>query len=116
MVQTNPAKLTSTAPESVDKLRARLLYQSRKRGTLENDLLLSTFAKQHLEEFSESQLQEYDALINQSTTNEWEIYYWCTGKIEVPEQVQKNSIFKMLVEHTKNTKREQRFHMPPLSN
>ena len=46
--------------ESVDVLRARLTYQSRKRGTLESDLLLSTFARDHLKGMDEGELKEYD--------------------------------------------------------
>lgn len=46
--------------ESVDTKRARLVYQSRKRGTLESDLLLSTFAKENLDKMNEQELKEYD--------------------------------------------------------
>jgi succinate dehydrogenase assembly factor 2 len=46
--------------ESVSTLRARLVYQSRKRGTLESDLILSTFAREHLGGMSEAELREYD--------------------------------------------------------
>lgn len=46
--------------ESVEKMRARLVYQSRKRGTLESDLLLSTFAKERLGSMSEEELREFD--------------------------------------------------------
>ena len=46
--------------ETVEKMRARLVYQSRKRGTLESDLLLSTFAQQELPNMSEAELKEYD--------------------------------------------------------
>ena len=46
--------------ESVETMRARLVYQSRKRGTLESDLLLSTFAKEHLAKMNEKELTEYD--------------------------------------------------------
>jgi len=41
-------------------MRARLVYQSRKRGTLESDLLLSTFARDHLGSMDETELKEYD--------------------------------------------------------
>ena len=41
-------------------MRARLVYQSRKRGTLESDLLLSTFARDFLGGMSEEELYEYD--------------------------------------------------------
>lgn len=46
--------------EQTETLRARLVYQSRKRGTLESDLLLSTFANDHLMTMSEAELKEYD--------------------------------------------------------
>ena len=46
--------------ETVKTLRARLAYQSRKRGTLESDLLLSTFARDHLSAMTEVELKEYD--------------------------------------------------------
>jgi hypothetical protein len=46
--------------ETVPALRARLIYQSRKRGMLEGDLILSTFAAEHLPSMSEQELLEYD--------------------------------------------------------
>jgi len=46
--------------ESIGTMRARLVYQSRKRGTLESDLLLSTFARDHLGSMDEAELKEYD--------------------------------------------------------
>ncbi|DAA76444.1 TPA_exp: Uncharacterized protein A8136_0758 [Trichophyton benhamiae CBS 112371] len=55
--------------------RARLLYQSRKRGTLESDLLLSTFASTYLAKMTGSQLDEYDRFLDE---NDWDIYYWAT--------------------------------------
>lgn len=49
--------------ESLASLRARLVYQTRKRGTLESDLLLSTFAKENLPVMSEAELREFDKVI-----------------------------------------------------
>ena len=46
--------------ETIETLRARLVYQSRKRGTLESDLLLSTFARDHLSAMTQVELKEYD--------------------------------------------------------
>lgn len=46
--------------EAVETMRARLVYQARKRGTLENDLVLSTFAKEQLGEMNEAELREFD--------------------------------------------------------
>ena len=46
--------------ESLEDKRARLLYQSRKRGMLENGLLLGSFASKHLDGFNPEQLSLYD--------------------------------------------------------
>ncbi|CAI6333059.1 unnamed protein product [Periconia digitata] len=56
-------------------MRARLLYQSRKRGTLESELLMSTFADANLANMNVSQLQQYDLFLDE---NDWDIYYWAT--------------------------------------
>lgn len=49
--------------------------QSRKRGTLESDLLLSTFADAHLSTMSTPLLTQYDLFLDE---NDWDIYYWAT--------------------------------------
>lgn len=52
-----------------------LVDQCRKRGTLESDLLLSTFADENLEKMTMSQLQQFDIFLDE---NDWDIYYWAT--------------------------------------
>ena len=49
--------------------------QSRKRGTLESDLLMSTFADTHLSTLTRAQLDAYDRLLDE---NDWDLYYWAT--------------------------------------
>lgn len=51
------------------------LDQSRKRGTLESDLLLSTFADANLPTMTAKQLEQYDLFLDE---NDWDIYYWAT--------------------------------------
>ncbi|KAI9784329.1 MAG: succinate dehydrogenase assembly factor 2 [Geoglossum umbratile] len=51
------------------------LDQSRKRGILESDLLLSTFADAYLPTMNSEQLQQYDRFLDE---NDWDIYYWAT--------------------------------------
>jgi succinate dehydrogenase flavin-adding protein (antitoxin of CptAB toxin-antitoxin module) len=58
IIATSHTFAMSTRP-TLDTLRARLTYRSRKRGILETDLLLSTFAKVHLPSMSEAELLEY---------------------------------------------------------
>lgn len=54
-----------------------ILYidQSRKRGTLESDLLMSTFADAHLPTMTAAQMVQYDHFLDE---NDWDIYYWVT--------------------------------------
>ncbi|XP_077517122.1 succinate dehydrogenase assembly factor 2-A, mitochondrial-like isoform X2 [Amblyomma americanum] len=109
------------ANESTETQRARLLYQSRKRGMLENDLILSTFAAKHLASFSVEQLQQYDRLIN-LPSNDWDIYYWATaacsssvaGVREVPPEFE-NEVMVLLQQHVRNEEREKRFKQPDLA-
>ncbi|KAI0392092.1 DUF339-domain-containing protein [Xylariaceae sp. FL0594] len=56
-------------------MRARLVYQSRKRGILETDLLLSTFADLYLPTMTREQMADYDLFLDE---NDWDIYYWAT--------------------------------------
>lgn len=100
------------ASEPTDQKRARLVYASRKRGILETDLLLSTFAGEHLAQLTRVELDEYDNLLEE---NDWDIYYWLTGtegKIP-PPHVKDMHIFPRLVEHAKN-KGKKILRMPEL--
>jgi len=99
--------------EPLGKQKQRLVYQSRKRGMLENDLLLSTFAAKFLPTMNESQTEMYDNLIN-IPSNDWDIYYWATGNKEIPPQFD-NEIMTMFIEHVRNEKKEKRLRMPDLA-
>lgn len=92
--------------ETIDVKRARLIYQLRKRGILESDLLLSRFAKKYLHKFNEAELDEFDKLLDEA---DWDIYYWATKNYDVtplPEKWQQSKILKMLQEDATNKDRE----------
>lgn len=92
--------------ESIDVKRARLVYQSRKRGILESDLLLSRFAKKHLPVFTMEELDEFDKLLDEA---DWDIYYWATKNYDVnplPDKWRDSKILKMLQEDATNKERE----------
>lgn len=92
--------------ETIQIKRARLIYQSRKRGILESDLLLSRFAKKHLHTLSMEELDEFDQLLDES---DWDIFYWATENYDVtplPERWAKSNILKLLQEMSKNKERE----------
>ncbi|XP_045411784.1 succinate dehydrogenase assembly factor 2, mitochondrial [Lemur catta] len=98
--------------ESIETKRARLLYESRKRGMLENCILLSLFAKEHLQHMTEKQLNLYDRLINEPS-NDWDIYYWVTEAKPAPE-IFENEVLALLREFAKNKNKEQRLRAPDL--
>ncbi|KAL2717738.1 hypothetical protein V1478_013438 [Vespula squamosa] len=98
--------------ENVDLKRARLIYQSRKRGMLENGLLLSTFAKKYLNNFNDSQLKLYDRLIN-LPSNDWDIFYWATNARPTPPEFD-NEVMDLLKKHIKNENKQARIMQPDL--
>ncbi|XP_053669036.1 succinate dehydrogenase assembly factor 2, mitochondrial-like [Anopheles marshallii] len=98
--------------EPLQLQKSRLLYQSRKRGMLENGLLLSTFAAKYLAEMNPTQTKLYDRLIN-LPSNDWDIFYWATGVKPTPKEYD-NEVMNMLKDHVKNNNREQRFMQPDL--
>jgi len=85
------------ADEAIEKKRARLLYQSRKRGMLENGVILASFADKFLNTLDPDQLDQYDRLIN-LPTNDWDIYYWATKTKPTPPEFE-TPVMQKLREH-----------------
>ncbi|KAJ3515743.1 hypothetical protein NLJ89_g1565 [Agrocybe chaxingu] len=106
----NPIAPLPRNNESIDTLRARLVYQSRKRGTLESDLLLSTFARDHLSSMPEAELKEYDKLLDEA---DWDIYYWATGERTPSQRWADSPLLEKLRIHARNEGKVVR-KMPPL--
>ncbi|GMS82093.1 hypothetical protein PENTCL1PPCAC_4268 [Pristionchus entomophagus] len=75
--------------------RARLLYQSKKRGILENDILLGQFAESHLGLMDSTTLEEYDKMIN-GDHMEWDLFYYLSGKKPAPPEVESTHAFALL--------------------
>lgn len=99
--------------ESLEEKRSRLMYQSRKRGTLENGLLLSHFSAKYLPGMDENSLNEFDKIIN-GLHNEWDLYYWLTGAARIPEDIQSNKVFLLMKEYSANQNKESRITQPDL--
>ena len=74
----------------------------------------STFAEKYLESLTPAQLAEYDILINKPS-NDWQIYYWVTGKEEIPADYC-TSVMRLLQQHTSNEQKETRIRQPDLYN
>jgi succinate dehydrogenase assembly factor 2 len=99
--------------ELTEVKRRRLLYQSRKRGMLENDLLLSHFASAYLPNMNAADLDLYDKLIN-TPSNDWDIYYMAIERIETPVEYQ-HHIMDLLKTFVKNEQKQKRIRQPDLT-
>ncbi|CAK5080717.1 unnamed protein product [Meloidogyne enterolobii] len=83
---------------SIECLRSRLFYQSKKRGILENDILIGKFAEENLPKMNKNDLVNYDAIIN-GNYMEWDLYYYLTGRKEAPNELISNPLFKNMKEY-----------------
>ncbi len=82
--------------ETIENKRRRLIFRSDHRGTKEMDLIMGSFARANVPEFSENELIEYDELL---CNNDPDLYNWITKKEEPPQEVASMSAFQKLMEH-----------------
>ena len=68
----------------MDARRKKLIFQSQHCGIKENDILLGQFAANHIEEFSDQQLDLFEALLAE---NDHDIYGWITGQQKLAPHV-----------------------------
>lgn len=81
---------------SDDKRRDRLRFRSWHRGTREMDLLLGSFADANLHAFSVAEVDQYEAILEQSDPD---LYSWITGNELVPIEAN-NEVMRKLCAHT----------------
>lgn len=105
---------TNRSVETLDEKRSRLMYQSRKRGTTENGILLSNFSADNLPKMTEKELDEYDDIIN-NLHNEWDLYYWLTNAVPIPDELNSNSILLKMKAYCLNNESKGRFLQPDLA-
>lgn len=101
--------------ESLEEKRSRLMYQSRKRGTTENGILLSNFSADFLYKMSEQEMNDYDLIIN-NLHNEWDLYYWLTNAVPIPEELKSNKCLDLMKKYCLNEDRKSRFDQPDLAS
>lgn len=66
----------------MDARRRKLNFRAWRRGFREMDLLMGSFADQHLDSYDEAELDQFEALLN---LPDWEVYAWLVGQADVPE-------------------------------
>lgn len=70
-----------TEPVLTDPGRKRLLYRAMHRGFKEADIVIGSFAKEHLPTMTDAQVTEFEALLEASDTD---LYNWIIGREETP--------------------------------
>lgn len=89
----------------------RLIYQTRKRGILETDLLMSTFAQKELWNMPDAEVEEFDRLLDEP---DWDIYYWLVDRKPLPDRWRESfetegRLGYRLRRHTKNEEKSVRW-------
>jgi succinate dehydrogenase flavin-adding protein (antitoxin of CptAB toxin-antitoxin module) len=81
--------------ETIDERRKRLIHRSRYTGMKETDILLGSFAVQHVPRFSLAELDIYERLLAEQDPD---ILDWAIGRSAAPE-VHNTHILKLLMNH-----------------
>ncbi len=71
----------------------KLLYKSCYRGCKETDLLIGSFAKEHIGNMTDNELAEFDQILELSDAD---IYDWFTSKKTIPNELNSNLMQKLI--------------------
>ncbi len=82
--------------ETIENKRRRLIFRSMHRGTKEMDLIMGSFARANVPNFTDDELAEYDQLL---CNNDPDLYNWITRKEPAPDEVANMSVFQKLLAH-----------------
>jgi|TARA_R100000005_G_scaffold96642_2_gene85454 succinate dehydrogenase flavin-adding protein (antitoxin of CptAB toxin-antitoxin module) len=84
--------------EDITIRRKRLIHRSLYTGMKETDLLLGGFAHKYVHDFTSTELDIYEALLEAGDPN---IYVWAVGREEVPAE-HCSSVMDKLQEYGRN--------------
>ncbi len=88
---------TTLSSANLDPRRRRVLMRAWRRGMREMDYLLGGFADAHLPTLSESELDDFEALLN---AQDRDALMWLTGETPTPPQFQTPLFAKLKAFHT----------------
>ncbi|MAI61475.1 MAG: hypothetical protein CBB87_03190 [Micavibrio sp. TMED27] len=81
--------------ETIENKRKRLIFRSEHRGTKEMDIVMGSFARKNVPDFSEGELSLFDMILQE---NDPDLYNWLTRKEQVPSE-KMNVVFEKLLDH-----------------
>ena len=70
-------------PETLDSKRKRLLFHCTHMGMKENDVMFGNFAKAHVTDLSDGEVEDLEALLQNS---DLDLFKWVLGKQLIPER------------------------------
>lgn len=76
----------------MDERRRKIQFRAWRRGFRELDLLMGSFADQHLAELSEADIAEFERLLD---VPDWDVYAWISGNKEAPENYNSSLLDRM---------------------
>ena len=79
-----------TDPEEI--LRQRLMYQSKRRGTKEADMIIGQFAIENIHSMTREELRQFGSLLEESDPD---LMSWISG-LKTPPDYHINDIFKRI--------------------
>lgn len=82
------------SPDLREIRRKRLLFRSRHRGTKEMDILLGGFAEDSLGRFSDSELDQFERLLNEADDD---LYGWALERMPIPDGAE-DSVLRSFIE------------------
>lgn len=85
--------MTLNEQTDLDNRRKRLIFRSWHRGTREMDLIMGSFAENHVPSMSEAELDLYEELLH---TPDPDVYDWVSGQKPVPANVMNPVVEKLL--------------------
>ncbi|HEY8031098.1 MAG TPA: succinate dehydrogenase assembly factor 2 [Methylocella sp.] len=87
-----------TSDVSLETRRRRILFRSWHRGTREMDLILSRFADAEIAGLCESELDDYERLLE---APDRDVFSWVTGEAETPSLYDTTVLRKIRAFHSK---------------
>ena len=78
--------------KNIDNLKKKVIYRAEHRGTKEMELLLNSFVKKHINDFSIVELKQLDDLLNFDDNS---LFKWYLNK-KVEIKIPKNKVSKLL--------------------
>lgn len=83
---------STRSSEGLNERQRRLLFRSWHRGIRETDLLFGRFADAHIVELSDTDLDEYERLLD---VPDHDLYFWVTGERDVPADYQSDLLARI---------------------